>query len=394
MARVLVLLALLPSLAAGQEAVLSDSTQSAQPETSTVLVDSAAVQPQVPVPSLLPSAVESLVVIDAPNDAGGAVNLYWTLSIDEGLGVGSFAGYEVLRAGSAEGPFVSLATLGPGTDRFTDRSVHAGASYYYKIRTTSRLGGMTDSEAVGPVKGRGQWFDSRRVPVLAGLLVILLVVLTTRVLPPEQEWILPAVRTLKSILGRKHAGSVVFVPGTGGVGDMGTIASLTLLEQVVRVNADEGPPVVVYTSDPMTNALITEEFGESDTRFVCPDRMVFSLAFTGEALRQPPGVGLLVGSMGSEAFLLAETLRRSGSVAVGGTTDVAETPFLITSCDLTLIGEELFLVGPALAPDGCRAATLVHDRLKVLTWILILIGVAAAKFGVAWYMKLFGSGAD
>jgi hypothetical protein len=220
--------------------------------------------------------------------------------------------------------------------------------------------------------------------------------LATKRLPVDQEWMLPAVRTLSEILGRTHRGSLVFVPGTGGLGDMGTIASVTLLEEITRMPGSEGETadVVVCTSDPLAHVLVVNALPDQDVRYVSPDRPTFSLAFTGEALRSPPALGVVAGALGAEAFLLSEALRRSGAIAVGGTTDVGETPFLVASCDLTLIGEELLLAGPLLSPGGCRAAALVHDRLKVLAWVLILVGVAAAKLGVTWYLRAFSGGGD
>ncbi len=336
---------------------------------------------------LVPSPVESLMVADTPNDAGNSLDLFWTLSIDEGLASGSIVGYEVYRAASGEGPFTLVATLGPGTDRYRDRTVREGQPYFYRIRAIGRSGTTADSPTFGPVAPKGQWVHRGRLKVLAALVVIVLVVGVTRRLPADQEWVLPAVRTLLGFLGRKESGPLVFVPGTGGLGRMGTIASFTLLEQVMR--AREGEPVVAYVPDPLVHAFLSDEVRGLDSRFICPDEAVFSLAFTGEALRTRPSLGLVVGEMGSEAFLLCEGLRRSGATTVGGTPDVPETPFLLSACNLTLIGEELFLAGAVLAPEGCRAAPLVQDRLKTIAWFLILLGVVAAKLGIGWYVRLF-----
>lgn len=389
MKALLVLLVMLPGVSAAQTAlpVSPDSL-------ATLPADSALGAGEARGDSLLPSRVESLLVADAPHDAGGAIDLFWTLSLDEGVGDRPIAGYEVLRATSRDGPFTTRAVLGPGTDRFRDRTAREGTPFYYVIRVRSSTGATADSKPVGPVRSRGQWFDVRRIPVLGGLVVILFVLAVTRTLPPDQEWVLPAVRTVAEILKRPRSKPLVFVPGTGGVGDMATIASLTLLDQVARLTEDTGPGVVVYTANALAHSLAVEQLPGADVRFVCPDPMVFSMAFTGEAMRDRPDAGFVVGEMGSESFLMAEAMRRSGGVVVGGTVDVTETPFLVATCDLTFIGEEIFLTGVAFSPGGCRAAAVAHDRLKVLVWLLILVGVAAAKYGVSWYIKLFGAGVD
>ncbi|MBN1423657.1 hypothetical protein JXA88_03785 [Candidatus Fermentibacteria bacterium] len=390
MTRIALVWVLLPSVIASQPFDMASPVDSLNATTQMP----AAATADFPSDTLAPNPVESLVVLDAPNDAGGVIDLFWTPSLDEGLGKATVGGYEVLRAESPEGPFLSLVTLGPGTDRFRDRTAFRGTPYYYVVRTNSQSGSHSDSRVSQAALSKSQWLDTNRLSVMGGIMVILLVLLVTRRLPDEQEWLLPAARTLTEILSRRHQGPTVYIPGTAGFGDMGTIASLTLLEQVLRLGERETGDPIVYTSDPMAHALASELLPRHTPDFLSPDPLIFSLSFTGEALRQRPGVGVVVGGMGAEAFLLSEALSRSGGVAVAGTTDIGETPFLVATCDLTLIGEEILLAGPVLAPGGCRAAGLVQDRLKLLVWILILVGVAAAKLGVSWYVRLFSTGGE
>ncbi len=44
----------------------------------------------------------------------------------------------------------------------------------------------------------------------------------------------------------------------------------------------------------------------------------------------------------AESLILAETGSLSGAIQIAGTDAVTQLPFFITTCDYTLIGEELY----------------------------------------------------
>lgn len=335
-----------------------------------------------PAPAVRP--VARVEVRDTPYDAGGSVDVFWTLSPDEVAPEPLVAGYEVLRASRPEGPYTSLVFLGPGTDRFHDRTATRGVPFYYVVRVRSTLGPTADSEPRGPVVSRGQWFDARKLPILVALVLIGLVALTTKPPLSEEEWVLPALRSMAGILEGSRGGTVVYVPGTRSLEAMGTIASITLLEELCKV---EGVEVVVLASDPLAFSLASS-LEAPHVRLAAPDPAVLALTFTGEALREPPKAGIVAGEMDSEGFLMTEALKAVGAPAVGANPDLPETSLLLASCDLTLIGEELFLVGPMLTARGLQVAA-AHDRLKNLVWALIALGLVAAKFGMEWYVRAF-----
>jgi hypothetical protein len=188
----------------------------------------------------------------------------------------------------------------------------------------------------------------------------------------------------------------VYIPGTGGVENMATIASLTLLADVADGMSEDCPGLTVYAADPVLFVAGEELLsGKSNIEilYVCPDRSTFGLAMTGEVLRDPPETMILVGNTEDETLLISEVGTRGGAMQIAGTDTVNQIPFLIATCDLTLIGEELLLAGPQLSTDSHRAAPLLHDRLKLLAWLLIVVGILAAKLRWGWYLALFVSGA-
>jgi len=345
--------------------------------------------------SLPPVPVDSLVVFDSSNDAGGHIDLYWTISLDDALGSGKVIGYSVLRGDSASGHFVTLAILGPGTDRFIDSNAPIGSEFYYKIRTIDSQGRSSDSRVSGPVTSHGQWFDATKASVLGAVLVLAVFLLLTRSLTMEELWTLPAIRSVHELLERQHQGPLFYVPGTGGMAEMASLASLTLLDQVRSFPQVKDSGLKIYVGDPLVFAACSEVMEEEDNIeliYLCPDKTIFSVAFTGEILRERPGVNLMIGSTADETLLLSEAGSRGASVQVAGTDVVNQIPFLVATCDLTLIGEELYLTGPQFSVGGFRAAILLQDRLKVLVWILILLGIIGARLRWDWFISLFSTG--
>jgi hypothetical protein len=346
-----------------------------------------------------PMPVDSVIIVDTPNDAGGTLNLYWPLSLDDALGSGNVVGYEVLRADTISGPLRVIASLGPGTDRFVDNGASSDREYYYVVRTLGANGKSTNSRVCGPARSTAQWIHGQTVAVLVAILVILLFLVLTRSVVVEEPWIVPAIRSSGDALRQPREGRLVYIPGTGGVDNMATVASLTLLGDVADGMSDKGPGLTVYAAHPLLFVAAEEllcDQGNVEILYVCPDRPTFGLAVTGAVLRDPPETMFLVGNTEDETLLISEVGARVGALQIAGTDAVSQIPFLIATCDLTLIGEELFLAGPQLSAEGHRyqAAPLLHDRLKLLVWLLILLGILAAKLRWGWYVALFMTGAQ
>lgn len=377
-------ISLLPDTGLDSERSLIDSLLTLELTDSVVVLD-----------TLPPMPVDSVIIVDAPNDAGGTLNLYWPLSLDDALGSGKVVGYEVHRADTMSGPFQAIAASGPGTDRFVDRRAFSDREYYYFVRTLGANGKTADSRVCGPARSTAQWIHKRTVAVLVAILVILLFLLLTRSFVVEEPWIVPAIRSSGEILHQPRGSRVVYIPGTGGIDNMATIASLTLLADVADGVSEDGPGLTVYAAHPLLFVAGEELLcGKSNVEilYLCPDRSTFGLAMTGEVLRDPPETMVLVGNTEDETLLLSEVGARVGAMQIAGTDSVGQIPFLIATCDLTLIGEELFLTGPQLSTESYRAAPLLHDRLKLLAWLLILLGIVAAKLRWGWYLALFITG--
>ena len=342
------------------------------------------------------AGVGNIVAHDSPHDAGGVIELYWTLSRADVLGQERVSGYQVLRSEAAKDEFEIIATLGPGTDRFVDTNASASTEYKYRIRTLTYSGEHIDSESSDIVSSSGQWFRPQYIPIIVAIIVIAFFMFITRQLPVVDEvWIFPSIRNLAETVIRPHSEPLVYVPGTGSYSSMATIASITLMEQIIELMREHNNEIEVNVSDPITFSAVTEcldYLDHSTAYYISPDKAVFSMAYTQKMLTKSAETAVLVGSMDDESLLLTEAGSRSGAFQIAGTDNVSQIPFLLSTCELTLIGEVIFLAGPQLSPDGYRAATLLHDRLKRTAWILLLLGIIGAKLGWNWYIHLFETG--
>jgi hypothetical protein len=77
--------------------------------------------------------------------------------------------------------------------------------------------------------------------------------------------------------------------------------------------------------------------------------------------------------------VLAETGASVGSIQIAGTDAVTQLPFFITSCDYTLIGEELYAASAYLSREPVLLGGLKgQDMFKFLVGVLLILGVVVA----------------
>ena len=97
----------------------------------------------------------------------------------------------------------------------------------------------------------------------------------------------------------------------------------------------------------------------------------------------------------AESLILAETGSATGAIQIAGTDADTQLPFFVTSCDYTLMGEELYAAGAYLSRDPILLAQLKGQDLgKVLIFIVLLAGTVAATVSCTageWVMKFLAS---
>ena len=203
-------------------------------------------------------------------------------------------------------------------------------------------------------------------------------------------------------LGKK----VLFVPGIGSIGEVQTLASMAVLKHVAKHTAEYGTPLEVPNKDPLTYAAARETvkeayleagrpdlFNEEMVPYITYDQFAYTAAVTGRMVREKPAANFLIGSFYAESLLLAEAGQSTGAIQIAGTAEVAQLPFFVTTCDYTLIGEELYAASAYLSREpvmlGCIKG---QDFVKFLLLVWVLIGILWMSFAPeAWNPDVFST---
>lgn len=112
---------------------------------------------------LPPLPASGLSIADAPGDEGGALDLAWTLSADDGAGARDVYGYRVFRrlAGADYVSSAPYASVGRGVSSYRDPAAVANVRYYYSV---AAFDSTNDSALSGEVFGvsadNWRFFDS------------------------------------------------------------------------------------------------------------------------------------------------------------------------------------------------------------------------------------------
>jgi Domain of unknown function (DUF6754) len=197
---------------------------------------------------------------------------------------------------------------------------------------------------------------------------------------------------------------VFFTPGTGSVTSPDTLAALALLGYVAKHCVEDGARILVANSDPQVQQVTEDivktaytklgkakEFSTDMVRYISTRQFAYSAGVMGILRREKPAVNFFVGDFQAEALQIAETGRTEALYQFGGTSNTDQLPFFMTTCDQTLIGEELYTAQGYLSADPEANSKLIGpDAGKILAIILILAGVLLVTFGNSILADLMG----
>ncbi|MBD3336111.1 MAG: hypothetical protein GF355_11410 [Candidatus Eisenbacteria bacterium] len=200
-------------------------------------------------------------------------------------------------------------------------------------------------------------------------------------------------------LGRK----VMYIPGLASIDDNQTIASLAVLRHIARTTARSSTDLEVPNRDPLTFATARETvreaymeegrpdlYAEEMVNYVTYDQFSYTASVSGRMVRDRPATTFLVGSFHAESLLLAETGQAAGAMQIAGTAEVAQLPFLVVTCDYTLIGEELYAAGSYLSQDYVMLGSIKgQDFTKALIILALVAGAILTSFGFTILQDFF-----
>lgn len=206
---------------------------------------------------------------------------------------------------------------------------------------------------------------------------------------------IPGVRAIEDAIGRsvELGRPISFSTALTGIGPL-FAACLSVLEFVAGKCARFGSKLFVLVGDPesliFADATVrstyrrekrSSQFDPANVRFLSGEQFAFASGYIGTVEREQMGACFLFGSFAAESLILAQAGYRAGAIQVAATTDTNQIPFFVTSCDYTLIGEELYAAGASLSDNPVQRGSIRgQDIAKLVLLLLILSGVLTATY--------------
>ncbi len=269
-------------------------------------------------------------------------------------------------------------------------------SYHYRTVVLTANGDSLYSEIfVGAELARGEWFSNSEVPTLVGCVLFLgLIFFYFHRAKQGTEYFLRPIAGIEAIdeaIGRatEMGKPILYVPGLSTIGDVATIASITILGRVAKKVAEYGTPLLVPNCDPIVYTVCEEtvrqgylEAGRPDAYdqdsvfFLTQSQFAYVAGVNGIMMRDKPATNFYLGMFWAESLILAETGALSGAIQIAGTDAVTQLPFFITTCDYTLIGEELYAASAYLGREPKQLGSIKgQDSCKAIMMAFIVLGV-------------------
>ena len=163
---------------------------------------------------------------------------------------------------------------------------------------------------------------------------------------------------------------ILYMTGAHDMNDPSTIAAAVILGRVAKKAAAYETELLVPHREPITMAVCQEITKQAYMEAGKPD------LFKDDA-------NFFMGSYFAESLLLTETGASTGAIQIAGTDSDHQLPFFVTTCDYTLIGEELYAASAYLSKEPIQIGTLRGQDLgKAFVLSVIGIGTLLATIAV------------
>lgn len=349
-------------------------------------------------------------VTDHPNDAGDKLIVRFEPGSEPDHPL-HFVTYHVYRrpeGGTEEDwTLVGLVPAGAPTsmvDGFDpDYPVKTEKLYEYRVAASYIDGTLVYSAPqVAQEVATGQWFhtDKVRVLVACAMFLGLIFYFFGRARRGAQMYLRPiaGIEAIDEAIGRatEMGKPILYIPGLSSIADVATIASLTILGRVARKVAEYQTSLIVPNRDPIVYTVAEEgvkqaylEAGRPDSYdpnsvfFLTDSQFAYVAGVNGIMVREKPATNFYLGMFWAESLILAETGSLSGAIQIAGTDAVVQLPFFITTCDYTLIGEELYAASAYLSREPMQMGSIKGlDACKAILMTFITIGALLAVLDI------------
>ncbi len=370
--------------------------------------------------SLMPPA--DVHVADTPNDGGESLTVVWA----PGPSDGPDARYQVLlgEAGSTDPSALKVVAEFSSTTHYVKENKVAWwtrqadkAWHQYVIRSGKGIelkDGTTYAVAVTLLKGEERavspvlqavpepnWFNWNQLNNLILALGFGGLVFYAISHAKRKDIFLrriPGLDAVDEAIGRSTelGKPILYLTGAHDMGDPSTIAAAVILGRVAKRAAAYETELLVPHREPITMAVcqeITKQayleagkpdlFKEDTNFFITSDQFSYTAAVDGIMLRKKPAANFFMGAYFAESLLLTETGASTGAIQIAGTDSDHQLPFFVTTCDYTLIGEELYAASAYLSKEPIQVGTLRgQDIGKAVILSVIMAGTVLATIGV------------
>ena len=363
--------------------------------------------PQEPaLPPQEPPPPSNVTAMDTPNDDGSSITITWDL-VPEDSGI---TGYKILRR-TAAGEFEELSKQSDiekiedsNILKYKDSSITKGEAYAYIVRAITEIEATVDSQQTAVVIATAQWFHFGKIPLFIAMILFSAAIVGNIYYARSGKEVfirrIPGLEAVDEAIGRatEMGRSILYSTGLGGISNVATIASMTILGQVARRTADYETTLRVPCNDPIVMNVVREmvktsyldegrpdAYNEDNIFFLTESQFAYAAGVDGMMLREKPAAIFLQGTFYAESLILAETGNSIGAIQIAGTDSEHQLPFFIAACDYTLIGEELYAASAYLSREPMLLGSLKgQDWGKLLIFAMIVVGVFLELFGVNW----------
>jgi hypothetical protein len=365
---------------------------------------------------------------DTPNDNGQGIALRWSSSPSESF----WTEYVVYASTNKKGPFdkevlrISSNTMyEEGTDsgfhyveikpeKFFDKKPsdkNVKTTYFFKLVMTSNLASKTVGKFASATP-EGNWFNWSKlnnfIIMIFFSILILCCIQHAKKVPGLFIRKIKGLDAIDDALGRatEMGKPALFVHGLNDMDSISTIAAINILGRIALRVAEYDTPLKVANIYPIVLSVSQEVVKESYLEAGRPDAYVednvflaaseqfpYVVALSGIMTREKPAANFFVGYFYAESLILSETGAATGAIQIAATDAFTQLPFFITTCDYTLMGEELYAASAYLSREPLLLGSLrAQDIAKGIIIGAIVFGAFLATCGVDFISLIFKPG--
>ncbi len=284
-------------------------------------------------------------------------------------------------------------------------------NYFFKLVLMSGNNTVV-AEKIASASPKGNWFNwlklNNFIIMILFCALVLYLIEHAKKNPNVYLRKISGLDAIEEALGRatEMGKPALFVHGLNAMGSISTIAAVNILGRIAKRVAEYDTILKVSNIDPIVLSVSQEVVKESYLEAGRPDAYVednvflaaseqfpYVAAVSGIMMREKPAANFYIGYFYAESLILAETGANTGAIQIAATDSYTQLPFFITTCDYTLMGEELYAASAYLSREPLLLGSLrAQDVGKAILITALVIGTILATFGIGFISYIFTAG--